>query len=321
MSDASAVPILDLHPPAEDLAAEVIAGLSQSPQPTLPAKLFYDERGSKLFEQICDLPEYYPTRTEVSILESCRNELAKQVGTGVTIVEFGSGSTRKVRLLLDALDVAAYVPVDISRWYLQEAARELTADYPDLLVRPVLADYSQAVPLPEGLPDGPHVGFFPGGTLGNFLPDEAVAFLKRVADTLGSGGTLVIGHDLRKDPAVIHAAYNDAAGVTADFNRNVLVRLNRTVHADADVSRWHHYAPFVPSKGRIEMHLVADDDQVIRVAGRTFKFERGVSIRTELSHKFTPTTFGALADAAGYDVVSAWTDADRLFRVVAMRVR
>ena len=320
MPQAAAVPILDLEPPVADVTAEVIAGLSARPQPTLPAKLFYDERGSKLFEEICDLPEYYPTRTEVAILNACRSELADVIGENATIVEFGSGSTRKVRLLLEAVDVAAYVPVDISRWYLEEAASELNRDWPELLVRPVLADYAQEVPLPDDLPDGPRLGFFPGGTIGNFRPHEAVEFLSRVARTLGPGGRLVVGFDLRKDPAVLHAAYNDRAGVTGAFNLNVLRRLNAEVDADFDLAAWHHYAPFVPGLGRIEMHLVAASDQRVHIDGRAFTFERGTSLRTELSHKFTAGGFATLAAEAGFRVERRWTDPSDLFCVALLRV-
>ena len=315
MSSSTDVPILDLHPPAEDLAQEALAGLSQRPQPRLPAKLFYDDRGSDLFEQICELPEYYPTRTEVSILQSIGNDLARVVGPNVTLVEFGSGSTRKVRLLLESLDVSAYVPVDISRWYVERAARELSADYPRLVVRPVVADYSQQVPLPEGLANEKTVAFFPGGTIGNFVPDEATAFLRRVATTVGKGGRLLVGYDLRKDPSLLHAAYNDSAGVTAAFNRNVLRRLNETVAADFDLDAWDHYAPFSPELGRIEMHLVASSDQAVRVAGRGFTFERGTSIRTELSHKYTSGGFARLVATAGWQIEQRWTDADDLFCV------
>ena len=314
------VPILDLHPPADDVEAEVLAGLRSDP-PTLPCKLFYDDRGSRLFEAICDQPEYYPTRTEMGILEAARPEISAAVGGGVVLVEYGSGSTKKVRLLLDGLDVAAYVPIDISRWYLETAARELGEAHPGLIVRPVLADYNQDVPLPDDLPGGPRVGFFPGGTLGNFTPDLAVGFLKRVAKTLGRGGYLVTGVDLRKEPETIHAAYNDAAGATAEFNLNLLARLNRELGADFDSGQWRHYAPYAPDLGRIEMHLIAAEDQAVTVAGERFEFERGDSIHTENSYKYTPRRLAAVAGEAGFEVVRGFTDDDRLFGVQLLRVR
>ncbi len=295
----------------EGLAAE---------QSWLPSKLFYDDQGSKLFEAICDLDEYYPTRTELSILETCRADVAELTGGKLTLVEYGSGSTRKVRLLLDGLDIAAYVPIDISRWYLEEAAKDLHGSHPDLLVRPVLADFNQDIRLPDGLPDGSRVAFFPGGTIGNLRPDDAVAFLRRARKTLGSGGYLLVGYDLRKDPVRLHAAYNDRDGVTAAFNRNVLLRINRELDGDFDPSTWHHYAPYVPARGRIEMHLVSGRDQKVTVAGETFEFTRGDSIRTELSHKYSRAGFDAIANDGGYEPVHHWTDEESLFCVSLLRV-
>ena len=314
------VPILDLHPPADDIAAEVLAGL-RSARPHLPCKLFYDHAGSELFERITRLPEYYPTRTEVSILEACRGDLRRAVGEGITLVEYGSGSTRKIELLLAGLDVAAYVPIDISRWYLEEATTRLADAHPGLVVRPILADYGRVVPLPEDLPKGPRVGFFPGGTLGNFSRDGAAYFLRRVAATLGPGGFLVTGVDLKKDPTVIHAAYNDAAGITAAFNLNLLRRLNRDLDADFDLGRWRHYAPYVPDAGRVEMHLVAAEDQAVTVAGERFEFARGDAIHTENSHKYGPREIARLAVAGGFEVAQSWTDDRRLFGVQLLRVR
>lgn len=314
------IPILDLHPPEQDLAAEVVAGLSAD-RPTLPCKLFYDEIGSQLFEQITRLPEYYPTRSELSILTDCREELAETVGKSITLVEYGSGSTTKVKRLLDGLDVAAYVPIDISRWYLERAGRDLGRAYPDLLVRPVLADYTQEVPLPGDLPRGPRVGFFPGGTLGNFTPQQATGFLSRVAQTLDKGGYLLLGVDWRKDPLVLHAAYNDAAGVTARFNLNLLQRLNRELEAGFDISHWRHYAPYNPTEGRIEMHLVAVADDEATIDGRTFRFPRGSSIHTENSYKYTPQLLADVADEAGFGIERAWSDEHQLFGVMLLRVR
>jgi dimethylhistidine N-methyltransferase len=317
MSSSGTPEILDLHPQAEDLTQEVLDGLS-SEQATLPSKLLYDDEGSRLFEAICELPEYYPTRTEMSILEACRPELRQLLGDDIALLEYGSGSTRKVRLLLDGLSVKTYVPVDISRYYLEVAAKELQASHASLEVRPILADFSQTIDLPEDLADQQHVAFFPGGTIGNLAHDEAVAFLQRVGHTIGKGGRLLVGFDVRKNPNRIHAAYNDAAGTTADFNRNLLKRLNRDLGGDFDVSAWHHYAPFVLTDGRIEMHLVAASDQVVRVMDHRFSFSRGESIRTEMSHKYTPKRFAALAAEAGYEMNHRWTDDDSLFCVALL---
>lgn len=313
-------PILDLHPPEENLAAEVAAGLAAE-RPTLPCKLFYDEAGSQLFEQITELPEYYPTRTELSILTDCRGELAEIVGDSIILVEYGSGSTTKVRRLLDGLDVAAYVPIDISRWYLEAAARDLGPEYPQLRVRPVLADYNQKVPLPDDLPKGPCVGFFPGGTIGNFTPQRATSFLTRVAATLGAGSYLLLGVDLRKDPVLLHQAYNDAAGVTARFNLNLLHRLNREFDAGFNLAHWRHYAPYNPVEGRIEMHLVAVADDEATINEQHFSFPQGCSIHTENSYKYTPRLLARVADQAGFEVTRAWTDEQRLFGVQLLRVR
>jgi dimethylhistidine N-methyltransferase len=319
MPDSAAVPILDLHPPAEDLRRQVLAGLNATPS-ELPCKLLYDDAGSDFFEQICDLPEYYQTRTEQALLQTCRDDVAGLVGKNAVIVEYGSGSTHKVRNLMESIDTHAYVPIDISRWYLENAAEELATSHPELVVRPVLADYTLDVPLPDGLGNGPRVGFFPGGTIGNFWPHNAVAFLRRVAATLGRSGYLLVGYDRKKDPALLHAAYNDSAGVTASFNLNLLDRLNATADATFDRGRWRHYAPYVPEAGRIEMWLVADEDQEVRVAGETLLFRRGEAIRTETSQKFSPEEFKLLATDAGFDVAHRWSDERQLFDVVLLQV-
>ena len=312
-------PILDLEPDQGDLRGEALAGLSKPPhERTLPCKFFYDEEGSKLFDAITGLPEYYQTRTEEAILQDCAADLAGRLGGGVTLVEYGSGSSTKTRVLLDALDVTRYVPIDISRWYVQTSAERLAGEYPGLDIRPVCADYSQSIRLPGG-GGGNRVGFFPGSTIGNFTPANATAFLRRVAATLGRGGRLVVGIDLKKDPAVLHAAYNDAAGVTAAFNLNLLARLNRELDADFDLSAWHHYAPYEPRHGRVAMYLVAADDAAVGVAGRRFAFERGEAIHTENSYKHTVASFARLAAGAGFAQEAAWADAAGRFAVVLLR--
>ena len=318
----TAVPILDLHPPAADIAEEVAAGLAGDP-PSLPCKLFYDAAGSDLFNQITQQPEYYPTRSETEVLTAIGPALRERFADGdVTVVEFGSGSTEKIKILLDddaGLDIGGYVPVDISRWYLEHAVAELGEAYPRLVVRPVLADYNQPVPLPEGLPDGPKLGFFPGGTIGNFTHGEARDFLARVAATLGPGGRLLVGVDLKKDPAVLHAAYNDAAGVTAAFNLNLIDRLNAELGLALDRDAWSHYAPYVPSRGRIEMYLVALRDQRAQLNGHSVDLPRGTAIHTESSHKYTRREFAKLAASAGFAVEQVWTDAAERFSVQLLR--
>ena len=313
-------PILDLEPDQGDLLAEVVDGLSKPQHArTLPCKFFYDEAGSRLFDQITELPEYYQTRTELAILQGCAGELADRLGGDVTLVEYGSGSSYKTRVLLDALDLARYVPIDISRWYVLTSARKLAGEYPGLDIRPVCADYAQSIRLPHD--DDERVGFFPGSTIGNFTPPAAKAFLRRVADTLGGGGRLLVGVDLKKDPAVLHAAYNDAAGVTARFNLNLLARLDRELGGDFDPAAWRHHAPYNPRDGRVEMYLVAADDRVVRVGGRRFAFERGEAIHTENSYKYTVAGFTRLAADGGFDREAVWTDADERFAVVLLRAR
>lgn len=317
----NSLPIRDLHPSAGDLKAEVLSGLAQDP-PTLPCKLFYDEQGSRLFEQITELPEYYQTRAEAAILESCVAELADLVGKDVTLVEYGSGSSTKTQRLLQTLDVRTYVPIDISPWYLETSAQRLSGQFPGLEIRPVIADYNQPIGLAETQETGSNcVGFFPGSTIGNFAPGEAVAFLNRVARTLGPRGHLVIGVDLRKDPRRLHAAYNDAAGVTGAFNLNLLARLNRELGADFELDAWTHYALYNPNLGRIEMHLIARSDQAVTIDAETFSFDTGTGIHTESSYKYTLRGFGRLATEAGFDVQRAWTDPERLFSVQLLRVR
>jgi dimethylhistidine N-methyltransferase len=298
-----------------DFRAAVLDGLSRSAK-TLPCKFFYDDRGSHLFDRICELPEYYPTRTELGIMRRHAGAMAKAVGPDALLVEYGSGSSTKTRLLLDALpSPAGYVPIDISRGHLMRAARSLAADYAGLRVMPVCADYTRPFELPVEAAAHPVVAYFPGSTIGNFEPDAAVAFLTHVRRTCGRGSTLLIGVDRKKDPARLHAAYNDAAGVTAAFNLNLLHRINRELAGTIDVSAFAHYAPFNPTLGRMEMHLVSLRRQTATVAGRAVAFELGESIHTESCHKFTPDGFAAVAAASGYRHRQVWADDEQLFGV------
>lgn len=304
----------------EDFLAAVVDGLSQ-PQKRLSSKYFYDERGSKLFEQITDLPEYYPTRTEMALLRAHAAEFAKLIGPHASLVEFGSGSSTKVRILLDALEApAAYVPIDISRDHLIESAKGLADAYPDLMVVPVAADYTQPLKLPDIPDEAVRIGFFPGSTIGNFSRAEAVEFLRTAATELGTDNGLLIGVDLKKDPAILHAAYNDAAGVTAKFNLNILQHINRELGADFDLAGFTHDARWRPEEGRIEMHLVSNRRQTVRVDGHKFEFTAGESIHSEDSHKYTIEEFHTLAAAAGWRAHRHWTDADDLFSLHYLRV-
>jgi dimethylhistidine N-methyltransferase len=301
-----------LAPAPDDFADALLEGLSARPK-HVPCKYFYDAEGSRLFEAICELPEYYQTRTETALLSRHAAEIAALVGEDVEIVEFGAGALRKVRILLDALRrPAAYTPIDISGDYLADVTARLAADYPRLTLRPVTADFTCGFALPalEGAPR--RAGFFPGGTIGNFAPEAAAALLKRMRGLLDGGG-LLIGVDLVKDPALLHAAYNDAAGVTAAFNKNLLVRANRELGADFDPAAFAHYAPYNPLARRIEMYLVSLCRQRVTVAGRTFDFAPGEAVHTEDSHKYTIEAFRELAARAGFTPRAVWTDADRLF--------
>jgi L-histidine Nalpha-methyltransferase len=308
------------HPPGgaePEFYHEVLAGLVAQ-RKRLPCKYFYDETGSALFDRICDLPEYYLTRTEMGIMRDHAGEIARRIGPGCQLVELGSGSSVKTRLLLDALpDVAAYVPVDISGEHLRRSAARLAAAYPNVEVLPVCADYTRefAIPAPSGRAARTRVAYFPGSTVGNFEPAEARTFLQRVAALVGPGGGLLIGFDLKKDPALLHAAYNDAAGVTAAFNLNLLARLNRELGADFDVGQFRHYAFYQPGAGRVEMHLVSERAQLVRVNGDRIPIARGESIHTECSYKYTPAEFDRLARTAGFEPAARWTDPREWFCV------
>ncbi len=301
-----------------DFARDVHAGLNAAVK-TLPAKYFYDQRGSELFEQICRLPEYYPTRTESKILREQGAAMAGIIGPDVEVVEFGAGAAEKIRLLLSALPrPAGYLPIDISGPHLSAAVAPLMRAYPDVTMRVVAGDFTQALPLPAPLPQARcRIGFFPGSTIGNFTPDEALGFLRNAAAMLrdggGAGSGLLIGVDLVKDPAVLHAAYNDSAGVTAAFNLNLLERINRELDADFDLDSFDHYAFYNPRQNRIEMHLVSRKAQTVTVGSQRYGFAAGESIHTENSCKYTPAGFRQLAEKAGFRPAAMWTDADSLF--------
>ncbi|HYG90905.1 MAG TPA: L-histidine N(alpha)-methyltransferase [Azospirillum sp.] len=304
---------------ADGFLIDVLNGLSH-PRKSLPCKYFYDERGSALFDAICELEEYYPTRTETAILRRHAAEFADLAGPRVTVVELGSGSSVKVRILLDALkDPAAYVPVDISREHLLASAAQLAGDYPGLSVVPVAADYVQGFPLPPVAEPGRTLAFFPGSTIGNFEPAEAEAFLARLGRRLGAGCRLLIGVDLKKRRDVLEAAYNDARGVTAAFNINLLARINRELRGTFDLDGFAHRAFYNEEHGRIEMHLVSCRAQTASVSGRTFRFAAGETIHTENSCKYALPEFERLASRAGWSTVRRWTDEAGLFGLIWLR--
>lgn len=299
-------------------ADDVLAGLA-APQKALPCRYLYDARGSELFEAITDVPEYYPTRTEIGILEASVTDIVAQTPPGSVLVEFGSGSSRKTEILLEALDkLAAYVPVDVSASALADARSRLAERFPRLRVEPVLGDFRDPLELPSDLDAKPRLGFFPGSTIGNFRPDEARALLRSMAAAVGAGGRLIIGVDLRKATSTLIPAYDDAAGVTAAFNKNLLARANRELGADFDLDGFRHEARFNGAESRIEMHLVSERAQTVRLLGRSFAFRPGETIHTENSHKYTVAAFQTLARDAGWAPRRVWTDEAGLFSVHEM---
>lgn len=307
------VELFDLEPIVEAFADAVLAGLAR-PQKSIPAKYFYDARGAKLFEAICALDEYYPTRTEIGILRVHARTMAGRIGEACHLIEFGSGNSLKVGILLGALRrPQSYVAIDISRDSLVAGADVVAKDHPAVRVIAVCADYTRPLRLPE-LPPGPRLGFFPGSTIGNFTPEESVAFLKTAAGIVVGGG-LLIGVDLKKDAATLHAAYNDAKGVTAEFNLNLLRRVNAELGGTFDLAAFSHRAHYEADKGRIEMHLVSKKPQMVRVMGRAFAFAEGETIHTENSYKYTVEEFQALARKAGFTPDSVWVDDHRQFSV------
>jgi dimethylhistidine N-methyltransferase len=315
---AGTVHFYDFHPPAADFRTEVLAGLTQTPKRVSP-KYFYDQRGSELFEAITELPEYYPTRTELGILQDKGEAIAEFLGDECMLVELGSGSSRKIRTLLDTLEPAAYVPLDISRDHLLGSARALVADYPDLEVHAACTDYSNDFQLPE-LPEHlQRVAFFPGSSIGNFEPDDASRLLMRLGRHLGEDGKLLIGVDLKKHNHILHAAYNDAQQVTAAFNLNLLERMNRELEADFDIDLFEHQAFFNDDAGRIEMHLMSCIEQTVSVAGTQIDFTAGETLHTESSYKYSIEEFHALAKASGFVAEQVWTDEQQLFSVHCLR--
>ena len=304
----------DEHPSVASLRDEVLAGLGRTPKQIAP-KFFYDQKGSELFDSICEQPEYYLTRTEITILRRHAKEIASLVGSKCLLLELGSGASKKVRLLLDALRPAAYWGIDISKEFLLRSTRRLAADFPWLEVHATCADFSGGITLSDHRPTGRTLAFFPGSSIGNFTPAEAEDFMSSLRESLCPGDALLIGVDLKKDAAVLNAAYNDANGVTAAFNLNLLVRIQRELGAHLDVNAFAHRAFYDPDAGRIEMHLISRKKQAIQVAGRIFDFAEGEDIHTENSYKYTVDEFHVLARRSGYLPGKVWIDENQLFSV------
>ncbi len=322
MSEAQAENLTVLGGYAPDNAGirrELLDGL-QKPEKSLPSKLFSDELGSELFEQITRLDEYYLTRTEAEIFTDRIDEIIGHLGSDVTLIEFGSGNSQKTRILLDHLpDPVGYVPIDISQEKLAESATEIAAAYPGLNVVPIWADYTRELELPP-IGGSRKAAFFPGSTIGNFYPHEAEAFLKRVAELVGEGGGLLVGVDLKKDEHMLNRAYNDAEGVTAAFNLNMLAHLNQEFGANFQLDKFRHHAAYSEALGRIEMYLVSLEDQTVSLGDAEISFRRDERILTEVSYKYTVEDFERLAVRGGFRVQDVWTDSERLFSVQCLEV-
>jgi L-histidine Nalpha-methyltransferase len=296
-----------------DIAADALAGLLAA-RKTLPPKLFYDDEGCRLFARITELPEYYVTRTELALLRNIGPDIAARVPRGAAVIEYGAGSETKAAILLASLRApAVYVPIDVAAGALAAVADRLARRFPDLSIHPVVADFQAPLTLPKVAEGLPRLGFFPGSTIGNLEPVAARTFLDQVRTTLGPGAQFLVGVDLRKDPGILIPAYDDADGVTAAFDRNLLVRLNREADADFDPESFAHLALWNDAESRIEMHLVSRRAQTVHVAGRTIRFAAGESIHTENSYKHTAEAFRSLAFEAGWRPVQLWTDPDALF--------
>jgi dimethylhistidine N-methyltransferase len=313
---AGQIAVLDFEPANEEFCEQVIAGLSQHPR-TLPCKFFYDETGSSLFSKICELPEYYITRTEMRILRERAGEIGNALGRGIELIGLGTGAGTKTRLLLDNLEApVAYVPVDISREQLTQSTITFRKKFPALEILPVCADYLQPFDLPprSGVANRTVV-YFPGSTIGNLEPEDATDFLKKIAAIIGPGGALLMGVDLKKSKAILERAYNDSAGVTAQFNLNLLVRANRELGSDFDLRGWRHRAIYNEKAGRIEMHLISLRSQTVNIADAAFNFASGEHIITEFSYKYSPSEMIALAGAVGLRFEKIWTDEQKLLGI------
>ena len=308
----------DQHPELADFRADIIQGLSAA-EPYILPKYFYDEAGSRLFEAICNTEEYYPTRTEVNIIRDNIDDIVEVLGKDCLLIEPGSGDSYKVRLLLDALRPIAYLPIDISKRYLQDEAKKLAAEFTWLNVHAVCADFTGKLELPYHVESTNKVAFFPGSTIGNFVPEQAIKVLEEIKVMVGDGGGLLIGVDLQKDIGILNAAYNDNKGYTAEFNKNLLKRINTELGADFNLEQFDHHAFFNSEKHRIEMHLVSTQEQRVSIENQYFHFKKGQSILTEYSHKYTVEHFERLASKAGFQRIKTWLDEKQLFSVHYLR--
>lgn len=317
---SKSVPLYDLHPPLDDLEAEILYGLSLQSK-TIAPKFLYDKRGAELFDAICGLDEYYLTRTEVAILKTHASEIAAHLKDNV-LVEFGSGSSQKIRILFDALSnisaaLPIYVGIDISKQHLQESCENLLTTYANLTALAICADHSQPLQFPDipALQQKQRIGFFPGSSIGNLEPEEAVQFLKRTALLLGEQSSLLIGVDLKKSRTILEPAYDDAQGISADFALNLLTRINRELNADFQLDQFAYSALYNEKEGRIEMYLVSLKPQRVNINGTHIQFRQGERLRTEYSYKYSTTEFEQLAASAGWQVEQIWTDPQQWFAV------
>ncbi len=313
MNQTASLSFYDQLPEQENVAIQLLEGLRQEKK-AIPPKFFYDERGSELFTEITRQPEYYPTRTEIELLKRLRHELKQLIGKDAVLIEYGSGSSEKIRLLLETLRPRAYAPLDISRDYLARAAEDIADEFPWLSVHAACIDYTHDFNLPFQVP-GRKIGFFPGSSIGNFSPTEAAEFLSKVNNQLGSDGALLIGVDMKKDKAVLHDAYNDSAGVTAAFNKNVLEHLNREFEATFDLAAFEHMAKYNSIEGCIQMFLVSKCDQAASVCGEEIVFGEGERIHTENSYKYSLAEFEAMTRSAGFVSQQVWQDTNGWFSV------
>jgi len=310
----------DMHPAASNLSGDVITGLQQSP-PSIPPKYFYDETGSQLFDQITELDEYYPTRTEISILQKYKRDIVDMLNKPCLLIEPGGGSCSKVRIFIDELRPDMYVPMDISREHLLTSARQMSKEIPWLDIHAVCNDFTFKLTLPEGLPDSARVVFFPGSSIGNFHPHAAVQYLSNIANLIGESGQLLIGVDLKKNKNILESAYDDAKGVTGKFNINLLARLNNELSADFDLKKWTHYSFYNAEQSRIEMHLKSTCDQVVNINNHEFHFTENETIHTENSYKYTVEEFQSLGIQAGLFAEKVWVDESSLFSIHLFSVK
>ncbi len=304
-----------ISPQSHEFATEVLQGLD-SDNKTLPCRFLYDSKGSELFEEITDLDEYYPTRTEITLLQTHAREIAEIAGENTTLIEFGSGSSRKTKYLIKSLeDISSYIPIDISSSALKEAEQDLQSHFPDLEISPLHADFLKPMEIQDNEDSSYRLGFFPGSTIGNFEKDDAITFLRTAREILGNESGLIIGVDLQKDLDILIPAYNDAKGVTAEFNLNILRRINNELDGNIDLETFRHKAIYNKQAQRIEMHLESQKDQNTSILGKNISFSKGETIHTENSHKYTIESFRNLAQKAGWKPLKHWTDQAKLFSI------